>query len=153
MRFQVITRGLLLSLLLGAAAMNTNAQSANETVIVTINYDVMVGDKLLPRGEYQITNTSPVNPVLKFFSNDRLRNEANALGILTPVRNSVYAKDTALVLEKIGASYYLREIWVRGKPSGLEIPLSGRAKRLQRELALTANKEPERIVVLAAVAR
>jgi hypothetical protein len=148
MRFPRITSGLLsLSLLLGAAAMNINAQSANQTVIVTISDDVMVGKKLLPKGEYQITNTSLASPVLMFFSNDRLRFEANALGVRAPVRNTVYARDTALVLEKIGPGYYLREIWVRGKDFGIEIPLPDRAKRLKRELEMASNKEPERLVV------
>jgi hypothetical protein len=153
MKFPGITSGVLtLSLLLGVAATNVHAQSANETVVVTISHDVMVGKTLLPKGEYQITNASPVSPVLQFFSNDRLRFEANALGVRTPVRNSLYAKHTALVLEKIGPAYYLREIWVGGRSSGLEIPLPDRAKRLKRELDLASNQEPERLVV-PAVAR
>jgi hypothetical protein len=129
-----------------------NAQSAGETVIVTISEDVMVGDKRLPKGEYQITNASPVSPVLQFFSSDRLKYEANAIGSRVPVSNSFLAKQTALVLEKIGRQYYLREIWVRGRSAGLEFALPERAKRLKQELELAAGDKPERVVV-AAVAR
>jgi hypothetical protein len=129
-----------------------NAQSAGETVVVSLSNDVMVGDKMLPKGEYQITNASPVSPVLQFFSNDRLKYEANAIGARVPVRNSLLAKHTALVLEKIGPRYYLREIWVGGRASGLEIALPDRARRLKRELELASDQKPERVVV-AAVAR
>jgi hypothetical protein len=154
MKFPGITGGLLtLSLLLGATATNSHAQLPDQTVIVTTPHDIMVGKKLLPRGEYQITNVSLASPVLQFFSNDRLRHEANSLGIRTPVRNTVYVRDTSLVLEKIGSSYYLREIWVRGNTFGLEIPLPDKAKRLKRELELASSKERERLVVLAATAR
>jgi hypothetical protein len=143
---------LTLSFLLLAAAVSVNAQSAGETVIMTISYDVMVGEQLLPKGEYQIKNASPVMPVLQFFSNDRLRVEANALAFRTPVVNSTYAENTALVLEKIGPRYYLREIWVAGRASGLELALPERAKRLKRELEMASDRETERVVV-AAVAR
>jgi hypothetical protein len=153
MRIPKILAGITLSLLLGAAGANLDAQSAKEMIVVTTSDDMMVGKTLLPKGEYQIINVSPVSPVLQFFSNDRLRYEANALPSVVHVQGTVYAKDTALVLEKIGDRYYLREIWVRGRDTGLEIQLPERAKRLKRELELASNRGPERLVVLATVAR
>jgi hypothetical protein len=158
MRIPKIIGTLTLSLLLVAAAgVDMKAQSAGEMIVVTISNDMMVGKQLLPKGEYQITNASPISPVLQFFSNDRLRYEANALGYRVPVGtspsgNMLLAKHTALVLEKIGPQYYLREIWVRGRASGLEIALPERAKRLKRELEMASDEKPERVVV-AAVAR
>ena len=153
MNFPKVISRLTLSFLMVAAAVSAHAQSAGETVIVTLRDDVMVGEKLLPKGEYQITNTSPVSPVLQFFSNDRLRYEANAIGSRTAVSNSPLVKQrTALVLEKIGRQYYLREIWAGGRAAGLEIALPKRAKRLKQELELASDNKPE-LVVVAAVAR
>src|SRR5262245_29558386 len=147
---RIISR-LTLPVLLIMSAVSVNAQSSGETVIFTLSDDVMVGKTLLPKGEYQITNASRVLPMLQFFSNDRLRTEANAIAFRVPVSPTGYAKHTALVLEKIGPQYYLREIWVRGRASGLEIALPERAKRLKRELE-ASHQKPQRVEV-AAVAR
>jgi len=147
MRVAKMFAGLALIFMLNAGG-RLYGQTAHETLVMTIPDDVVVGKNVLPKGDYEITNTSPVAPMLRFYNQDRGRYEALTLAVRTTTDNLRASDNTKLVLEKIGSQYYLTQIWIYGRANGLEIPLTNRARSLKHELEL-AGKQPEVRIVLA----
>ena len=110
------------------------AQSLDQAIIVNLPEEVTVRDKTLQPGEYEIRKESnTVNPVLRFFSNDKLQYETAALPI--PVESKEGIENSKVVVEKVGDESYLTKVWIRGASTGYELPLPERARALQKELA------------------
>ena len=111
------------------------AQSLDQGITVDLPQAVIVGEKSLPAGEYEIRKESTVNPVLRFFSNDKLQYETAALPIPEETKGAI--EKSRVVMEKVGDELYLTKVWIEGASTGFELPLPERARALKRELAQT----------------
>ena len=70
--------------------------------------------------------------VLLIYSDNGMKFETSTMTI--PVLDINTARDTKVVLTKIGDDYYYNKIWVQGKQYGYEIPLPKEARQRRDEL-------------------
>jgi hypothetical protein len=109
-----------------------------------VPFDFNVGDKVLPAGEYQFSKSwSP--RAIQISS----RESKAAVTVLhsTGGRNATGLPD-ALVFNKYGNRYFLREIWIAGEDSGAQLPRS----RTEREQVILV-RNPVREVLVASALR
>jgi len=114
---------------------SAQAQPLDDKVIVNMPYTTIVGDKTLQPGEYVIKRLSSVGGggrVLQIFSDDGMKFETSTMTI--PALDINTARDTKVVLTKIGDDYYYNKIWIEGKQYGYEIPLPKAARQRRDEL-------------------
>jgi hypothetical protein len=111
------------------------AQPLDDRVIVDMPYTTTVGNKTLQPGEYVIQrlhSQSGSGRVLLIYSDNGMKFETSTMSI--PVLDLNTARDTKIVLSKIGDDYYYDKIWVQGKQYGYEIPLPKEARQRRNEL-------------------
>jgi hypothetical protein len=111
-------------------------QGLTDGVKVTLPHPVTVGEVVLDPGEYEIRRASTAtDQVLRIFSNDQLRYQANVITI--PTQGNETPGDTKVVLHHIGDNYYFDKIWMQGKDYGYEFVLPERVAALKRELSVS----------------
>src|SRR6185295_14326237 len=114
------------------------AQSPGDLFTINLPREVVVGDKILPAGVWDIRWTdSGKTPTIKLYRD-------NALNVEVPIM-SVASEDngkheaTEGLIEKIGSYYYLTRIWIKGERTDNKILLPSHASALQhgdsREIA------------------
>jgi hypothetical protein len=110
------------------------SQPLYDRVIVDMPYTTTVGHKTLPPGEYVIQRLhSPSGSrVLLFYSDNGTKFETSAMTI--PVLDMNTARDTKVVLNRIGDDYYYDKVWVQGKEYGYEFILPKEARARRREM-------------------
>jgi LPXTG-motif cell wall-anchored protein len=126
------------ALTLGIAMLATprgQAQPLDDRVIVDMPYTTTVGKKTLQPGKYiiqRLSSQSGGGRVLLFYSDDGQKFETSAMTI--PALDPNTARDTKVVLTRVGDDYYYNKIWVQGKQYGYEFPLPRAVRQRQREL-------------------
>ena len=110
------------------------SQPLDDRVIVNMPYTTTVGHKTLPPGEYVIQrmHSASGSRVLLFYSDNGMKFETSAMTI--PVLDINTARDTKVVLNRIGDDYYYDKVWVQGKDYGYEFILPKEARARRREL-------------------
>jgi len=126
------------ALTLGIAMMSTprvQAQPLDDRVTVDMPYTTTVGHKTLQPGKYiiqRLSSQSGGGRVLLFYSNDGMKFETSSMTI--PALDINTARDTKVVLTRVGDDYYYNKIWVQGKQYGYEFPLPKAVRLRQKEL-------------------
>lgn len=112
-----------------------NAQPLDDRVIVDMPYTTTIGHKTLPPGEYEIKRlpNSSGSRILLFYSDKGMKFETSAMTI--PVYDPDVARDTKIVLSRLGDEYYYDKVWVQGKSYGYEFVLPKAARMRIKELA------------------
>jgi len=98
-------------------------------------YTTTVGHKTLQPGEYviqRLSSASGNSRVLLIYSDNGMKFETSTMTI--PVLDLNTARDTKVILTRIGDDYYYNRIWVQGKQYGYEIPLPKEARLRRDEL-------------------
>jgi len=110
------------------------SQPLDDRVIVNMPYTTTVGHKTLPPGEYVIQRLHSASGarVLLFYSDNGMKFETSAMTI--PCLDINTARDTKVVLNRIGDDYYYDRVWVQGKDYGYEFILPKEARARRREL-------------------
>src|SRR6185503_13049265 len=110
------------------------SQPLDDRVIVNMPYTTTVGHKTLPPGEYVIQrlHSASGSRVLLFYSDNGMKFETSAMTI--PCLDINTARDTKVVLNRIGDDYYYDKVWVQGKDYGYEFILPKEARARRREL-------------------
>src|ERR1051325_295399 len=111
------------------------SQPLDDRVIVNMPYTTTVGHKVLPPGEYVIQrmHSASGSRVLLFYSDNGMKFETSALTI--PCLDMNTARDTKVVLDRIGDDYYYDKVWVQGKDYGYEFILPKEARMRRKEMA------------------
>ena len=128
-----------------AAFSNTAAQAGDVFGLrARVPFDFNVGDKVLPAGEYQFSKSWSPRAV----QISSMETKA-AISVLhsTGGRNTAGLAD-ALVFNKYGDRYFLREIWIAGEEGGAQLPRS----RTEKEQVILV-RNPVREVLVASAAR
>jgi len=126
------------ALTLGIAMLSTprvQAQPLDDRVTVDMPYTTTVGHKTLQPGKYiiqRLSSQSGGGRVLLFYSNDGMKFETSSMTI--PALDPNTARDTKIVLTRVGDDYYYNKIWVQGKQYGYEFPLPKAVRLRQKEL-------------------
>lgn len=121
-----------LSLLFLLTAASAHAQSANH-MVVAIPFDFNVAGKLLPAGEYVVRratqNTDEGWQVL------RTDGRAGAFVLTTVIRAQAVSENSRLIFNRYDDKYFLSQVWTAGNSYGRGLPMSGRERSLEREIA------------------
>src|SRR5689334_21242133 len=111
------------------------AQPLDDRVNVSMPYTTVIGHKTLPPGDYVIQRMSSAGGggrVLLIYSDNGMKFETSAITI--PCLDPKVARDTKIVLDRIGNDYYYDKVWVQGKEYGYEFILPKEARMRRKEL-------------------
>jgi hypothetical protein len=132
-----------LALMTGLLALGTamlvspgvKAQPLDDKVIVDMPYTTTIGHKTLPPGEYVIKRlpNSSGSRILLFYSDNGMKFETSAMTI--PVYDPNVARDSKVILSRVGDDYYYDKVWVQGKSYGYEFVLPKEVRMRIKELA------------------
>jgi len=113
---------------------NAKSQPLDDKVTVTMPYTTTIGHKTLPPGDYVIKRMSSQSGsrVLLVYSDDGMKFETSAMTI--PVLDPDVARDTKIILSRVGDDYYYDKVWVQGKSYGYQFILPKEVRARQREL-------------------
>jgi hypothetical protein len=126
-----------LGLLLVASAV----QAQDNGVKADIPFDFVVGNQMLPAGEYTIVNQGHVNQAILIRSDEG----KTAILSLTQSCSSLNpSAKTKLVFHTMAGRYFLYQIWTQGNSSGRQLPKS------KAEVELAKNTDTTGEFVLAA---
>jgi len=133
MRFAWLGLGLLL------AVSVTQAQEAG--VKANIPFDFIVGNRVLPAGEYIVKPVGDTQQAIWICSGDYKTAIASNSFACEQSRPS---SETKMVFRAVGGQYFLSQVWAQGYSQGRELPMSKLERRLAKnnaegEFVLAAN--------------
>ena len=126
-----------LGLLLAVSA----TQAQEPRVKANIPFDFVVGDRVMPAGEYQVSAMGASGQAIAILSEDR---KAKALILTSACESSGPSKSSKLVFHVIGGRYFLSQVWTEGYSQGRQL---GESKA---EIELAKNGNTSKELVLAA---
>jgi hypothetical protein len=133
LRFGFLGLGLLLAV--------SAAQAQETRVKANIPFDFVVGNKVLPAGEYMVVSEGSTNHVIVIRSDDT----KSAILSLTLSCSSLNPSDkTKLVFHTLAGRYFLSQVWMQGNDRGQELQKSS------AEVQLAKNHNPAGETILAA---
>jgi hypothetical protein len=113
------------------------AQAQGTHVKGTIPFNFVVGNQVLPAGEYEVTSESFGSPAILIRSDD---GKASASLAMTISCSSYKPADkTKLVFHIVAGQYFLSQIWTQGNDRGREL----RKSRAEVQLAKNNNASSE----------
>ena len=122
----------LVFLLTVGLAASVHAQGLTDGILVNIPREVIVNDKVIPAGQYEIRKVSnAVGAILRFYNRDEMMYETPVLPIAAEKKVVV---EPNVVMHKVGDKYYLTEIWLQPDLLGYEVPLPKHVRALEKEL-------------------
>lgn len=123
---------LLTAMLVVGLCAGSYAESPADLFTINLSREVIVGDKILPAGLWEIRwQDQGPNPMLTIYRDNAINAEVGTVSIRS--EDDKKRKTTEGVIEKIGPEYYLTSIWVKGQRTGYKIVLSPEVANLQRE--------------------
>ena len=133
LRFGFLGLGMLLAV--------SAAQAQETRVKANIPFDFVVGNKVLPAGEYMVVTEGSSNQAVVIRSDDT----KSAVLSLTQACSSIRPSDkTKLVFHTLAGRYFLSQVWMQGYDRGRELPKS------RAEVQLAKNHNPAEEFILAA---
>ena len=126
-----------LGLLLAVSA----AQAQEPRVKANIPFDFVVGDRVLPAGEYHVSAMGASGQAIAILSEDR---KAKALILTSACESSGPSKSSKLVFHAIGGRYFLSQVWTEGYSQGRQL------RESKAEIELAKNGARSKDLVLAA---
>jgi hypothetical protein len=112
-------RSALLGLGMLLAVSATQAQEAR--VKANIPFDFMVGNKVLPAGEYIVSPRGGTNQVILIRAEE---GSSAALATTLNCASSGLSSSTKLVFHTMGGQYFLWQVWTEGYDHGRQLPKS-----------------------------
>ena len=120
---------------------------SNDTMIVSVPFDFYVRDRVLPAGDYRVSELTSDGAALQLRSTDN----REMLAVLTNGAEEAgrQAHGPRLIFHRYGEQYFLAAVWLRAD-DGRTIMASRRERRLRRELARAGQQAQPEVVTLAA---
>ena len=114
------------------ATLSSNAQIESDASIrVNIPHSFVVNNTTLPAGTYTITVADNDHSDLNVLEIRSTNGKSGALFDTEPVNVRRMARQSELVFDKIGDTYFLSRVFMRGDEGGNELFKSKRQKRLE----------------------
>ena len=135
---------LLVTLSLVTAVVSAQAQGSRSEY-ADIPFDFKAGDKELPAGRYQISQSTSGEAVT-------VRGVENSISVVKMTNHLVQldpAKTSKLVFNRYGNQYFLSEVWIAGRSTGQQIRKTNAEKAIQRELTASRRMRERLDVALA----
>jgi hypothetical protein len=135
MKIRGLASGAAALLVLGAFLPRASAQLPKIDIVhVTLPYEVIAGDKMLPPGDYTIEQmpTDGDSRVLMIYNSSGLKLQTMAMTLRE--RDLQPPRESTVSLLHIGKNFYLDKIWVEGNPYGYVIALAERLKNREKDV-------------------
>ena len=134
-----IVRGFSMVVLLIGLTTVTAVVSAGQSNRVdgNIPFDFIVGDKVLPAGQYTVRGIGSGNEVILISRKDAKSSVLRLTNLLQPNMKNTHAR---LVFHRYGQNYFLAEVWSGGDSVGRRLMRSRRERAIERELAAVVSK-------------
>jgi len=126
---------------LGLLLAASTVQAQDNGVKADIPFDFVVGNQMLPAGEYTVVNQGPVNQAILIRSDE---GKAAIMSLTQPCSSFSPSAKTKLVFHTMAGRYFLYQIWTQGNSSGRQLPKS------KAEVELAKNTDTTGEFVLAA---
>ena len=120
---------------------------SNDTMLVHVAFDFYVRDRVLPAGDYSVSELTNDGMALQLRSADNHK----ALAVLTQSAEVAGRQTRAphLIFHRYGEQYFLAAVWLRAD-AGRTVVASRRERSLRRELARAGQQAQPEVVTLAA---
>jgi hypothetical protein len=118
------------------------AQGQEPRVKANIPFDFVVGDRVMPAGEYLVSQTDMASSAIAIFSE---QTRETSFVVTSASALSGPSASTKLVFHVLGGRYFLSQIWTRGYSQGRQLRMSKSEIQLAKngakseQLALAAN--------------
>lgn len=112
------------------------AQAQDTQVKGTIPFNFVVGNQVLPAGEYEVTTVSFGNPAILIRSDN---GKSASLAVTHGCSSYQRSDKTKLVFHIVAGQYFLSQIWMQGNDTGREL----RKSRAEVRLAKNNNASSE----------
>jgi hypothetical protein len=125
-----------LPLLLSAAG-----QAQTTQLKVTVPFEFIAGDTVLPAGDYDVQSTGPWGG--KALSIHNVTSNAGTLLLSNSCQLAKTSDSNKLVFYRYGQKYFLAEVWTVNTLIGRKMPLD------QRQTELARNQQKSEVVLMA----
>jgi len=126
---------------LGLFFVVSGVRAQENAVKANIPFDFVVGNKVLPAGEYLVTAQGSANQAILIRSTDR---KSTAMTVTFSCTSASPSKDTKLVFHTLGGRYFLSQVWAQGYSQGREL------RKSSAEIEMARNQKDTGEFVLAA---
>ena len=117
------------------------AQAQQPSVKANIPFDFVVGDRVMPAGEYMVSAAGLATAAIAIRSEE---STDTTLALTFACASSGPSKSTKLVFHSLAGRYFLSQIWVQGYDQGRQLRVS------KSEIQLAKNGTASEEFVLAA---
>lgn len=131
-----------------ASALAASAQNSR-SLVVNIPFDFNIRGKMLPAGEYNVTNASIADSMILTIK--RSDGRGNAVVLTKTIESRDAQSESRLVFNRYGERYFLSQVWTLGSAQGRELYKSKQERASESELA--KNNQKAETVTLAASAQ
>jgi len=121
---------------LGLLLVVSGAQAQETRVKANIPFDFVVGNHVLPAGEYMVASEGATNQVLEIRSYD---GKTGILSLTNSCSSSKPSGTSKLVFHRLAGRYFLSQVWAAGNSGGREL----RKSRMEVQLAKNNNGRDE----------
>jgi len=126
---------------LGLFFVVSGVRAQENAVKANIPFDFVVGNQVLPAGEYLVTAQGSANEAILIRSTD---SKSAAMTATLSCTSANPSKDTKLVFHTVGGRYFLSQIWTQGYSQGREL------RKSSAEVEMAKNRQAAGEFILAA---
>jgi hypothetical protein len=119
----------------------SGVQAQDNGIKANVPFDFVVGNQVLPAGEYVVTAQGSANQAILIRSTD---SKSAAMTITFSCASASPSKDTKLVFHTLGGRYFLSQVWAQGYSQGREL------RKSSAEIEMAKNQQASGEFVLAA---
>jgi len=119
----------------------SGVQAQENGVKADIPFDFVVGNQVLPAGEYLVTAQGSANQAILIRSTD---SKNAAMTVTFRCGSASPSKDTKLVFHTLGGRYFLSQVWAQGYSQGREL------RKSSAEIEMAKNHQSTGEFILAA---
>ena len=136
------------------ATLTSNAQiDSDATIRVNIPHAFVVHNTTLPAGTYMVTVSDKDSPDLQMLEIRSTSGKTSVFFDTVPVNATRTARQSELVFDKIGDTYFLSRVFMRGDEGGNELLKSKMQKRLEEAGSTAQSQSIEATPMQAKTAR
>lgn len=126
---------------LAVLLMATATQAQQIKMKADVPFEFVAGDRAYPAGEYSLKPMGNDNVLLQLTDVER---HTSRMLLSYSCSKATLSTETKLVFRHIGDEYFLEQVWIEGRQSGRQFPVS------RTETQLARNHEKSEVVIIAA---
>jgi hypothetical protein len=121
--------------------MATATQAQEMKMKANVPFDFVAGGRAYPAGEYSLKPMASDNAFLQITDVEK---RTSSFLLSYGCSSATPSSQTELVFRRIGDEYFLEQVWIEGRQSGRQFPVS------RTETQLARNHEKTEFVIIAA---